>query len=414
MVLSPTTITLQRTQQTFEINGYLQQAKNKISINGKVGDVIKNPLIDADVTLSGSVFSLVNLFKSATLKGQNTFNVSAHLFRQENQYKLTNLMAKIDGSDLSGDLSYWHDDESPKLSANINSQAIDIKQLLSISSQLGTVNPQLKSQPSTINSLKKAQLDLNLTIKKVKNIGPAQLSGLNMHIDGNAGKFDLTLKNAQLNGGKLSATASLDIAQKSTASDDLTQLQAQVFVDKLQLATLLDSTNLDDKLSAPVNAKAKINASGDSFDGMTKNLAGSVDIAIGKGIISNKLDAKLGLDLGKLVWLSLRGDKNIALNCGKLALVVKQGVATSNEFWVNTAQTIVVGNASINLNNQHINVLIDPQPKDPGLFSSSKSIQLSGQLASGKSGGGDYAIKTTDSQFKNSAQNTSNYACGNL
>ncbi len=250
-------------------------------------------------------------------------------------------------------------------------------------------------------------MDVAFNIQHVNNIQPVTLSDLNLTANGHAGKFDVKINDAQLNGGKLTGKATADFNQELSKTG-LARLDLQIALNQLQMARLLSNTNLDDKLSAPLSIKANLHAAGDSFASMTKNLSGDADVTIGKGAISNKLDAKLGLDLGKLFWLTLRGDKNIALNCGQLGLDIKQGVATSHTFWVNTAQTIVEGKGRIDLNNQQVNVLIDPQPKDPGLFTVSKSIQLSGQL------GGDLTIKTTDSQLKKTAQNASTYACKSL
>ena len=405
ILFADSTMTFQRTKKLFHANGFVEQGKNKIQVSGQLGDVIKKPLIDADIEFSGDIFSIVNLIKSAELAGKQTFNFSTHLFKRENQYEFRHFAGEINGSDIKGDLSYFYDSKTPSLSGKLLSESIDFKDFINLFARLKKANSGSYSSFSFVENLKRSDTDLNLNIQKVKNIQPAELGPLTLTVNGQAGKFDVNIKEARLNGGKLSGSANLNFDEELSKTG-VAKFDAQIAVNQLQIAKLVDSTNLDEKLSAPMAVKANLHSAGDSFARITKNLSGTADVTIGKGIISNKLDAKLGLDFGKIFWLSLRGDKNITLNCGKLGFDIKQGVATSNTFWVNTAQTIVEGKGSIDLNNQHINVLIDPQPKDPSLFSTSKSIQLSGQL-----GAGDFAIKTTDSKLKKSAKNASSHQC---
>lgn len=407
VLFSESRMTFQQTRQFFKVDGYLNQEKNTISVHGKLADIAKNPMIDADIESTGKIFSIINLIKSSELTGKDAFSFSTHVFRKDNQYKLNQFEGKINSSDIKGDIAYVYDENKPQLSGKIFSQSIDFKELVGFFTKIKKVNSSSYRSFSLVENLKKSDMDVAFNIQHVNNLQPVALSGLNLAANGHAGKFDVKINDARLNGGKLTGKATADFNQELSKTG-LARLDMQIALNQLQMARLLSSTNLDDKLSAPLSIKANLHAAGDSFASMTKNLSGDADVTIGKGAISNNLDAKLGLDLGKLFWLTLRGDKNIALNCGQLGLDIKQGVATSHTFWVNTAQTIVEGKGRIDLNNQQVNVLIDPQPKDPGLFTVSKSIQLSGQL------GGDLTIKTTDSQLKKSAQNASTYACKSL
>lgn len=401
VLFSDATMTFKQTEQFFHVNGYLNQAKNTLRIDGKIGDVMQNPLIDANIESAGDLFSIVNLIKSTQTSGKDTFKFSTHLFKKQNQYEFKHFAGELNDSDLKGELSYFYDPEIPKFSGKLTSQSMDFKNVVNVFGRMKKVNSGTYRSFSLVDNLKRAEMDLNLNIRQVKKLQPVELGPMNLDVSGRAGKFDVDIKDSQLNGGKLSGNATLNFTEE-LANTGMAQFNAQINLTQLQIARLLDATNLDDKLTAPVAIKANLHSGGNSFANIIKRLSGDADVTIGKGAISNKLDAKLGLDFGKMFWLSLRGDKNIVLNCGKLGLDIKQGVAISHTFWVNTAQTIVEGKGSIDLNNQRINVLIDPQPKDPSLFSTSKSIQVSGQL-----GAGDYVIKTTDSQLKKPLKNAS-------
>jgi uncharacterized protein involved in outer membrane biogenesis len=103
-------------------------------------------------------------------------------------------------------------------------------------------------------------------------------------------------------------------------------------------------------------------------------------VMAGRGEISNKLDAKMGLDLGKLAWLSIRGDKDIAFDSGAVYLDFKNGIGLSHDTAVETAQTVTQGTGSIDLRNETLDFLLTPKPKDPTLFSLRSNIHIYGPL----------------------------------
>jgi len=423
-LLTESKITFQQTKTLFNVVGFLNQGKNKIYINGQLGDVFKVPLIDADFKITGNLFSLINIFSRNKSVEQGSFNASTHVVKVQNQYQISDFSGDINGSDLKGNVSYLDNKNAPQIKGDFTSEVIDFNNLLNLFNQLKKSDADLtkadlqtnsenahsakisssKNNPidqiSTAESLKKSQLSVTLKVKKVANLNKLKFENLNLKASGNAGKYDIKIQDGVINGGKFLANAAMDI------NKDLPEFQANIMINQLKIENLIASEKLDNQVSAPLIIKVNAHSKGNSFTEVTANLFGDADVVIGKGVISNKLDAKLGLDFGKLVWLSLRGDKNIGLNCGKLGLDIKNGQAVSDEFWMNTQQTIVQGEGKINLVNKQLNVLLDPQPKDPTLFVNHKSIQISGQLDKA-----DYAVKTTDKQLKKSAKNMSNYNC---
>lgn len=402
MIFSDAKVTFQRTKTLFKMTGYLQSGKNKITVMGKLGDVYKNPLIDADVKISGNLYALINLIKNDRLVGQNAFNSSSHILKLNEKYQFKDFIADFNGSDLKGNFSYLHNNDAPKATGSFLSETIDFKELSNLFTQIKKSKPDSENNSSLMETLKKSQLNLMLKIQKIINIKNIKLENLNLKVNGHAGKFDMKIEDTKINGGKILVNANLDI------SKEVPTVQTEVMVNQLQIANLLDSTNLDNKISAPLDIKMNIHSKGNALSEIESNLSGDADITLGKGIISNKLDAKLGLDFGKVLWLSLRGDKGIVLNCGKLGLNIKQGIATSNLLWVNTEQTIIEGEANLDFVNKRVNVLLDPQPKDSTLFAKDSSIQLSGQLDDAK-----YTVNTTSKQLKKPAQHSSNHDCSN-
>ena len=87
------------------------------------------------------------------------------------------------------------------------------------------------------------------------------------------------------------------------------------------------------------------------------------------GRISNLLDAKLGLNRGKILRLLIAGDRSIEINSADVTIDFEKGTGTSKNISFDTEQTRIVGTGSISLRDETVDLLLTPHPKKPGLFS---------------------------------------------
>ncbi len=394
VVLTSSKVTFQKTNELFDMNGYANQGKNKINIVGKVGDVYRDALIDAEVGVTGNIFSLVNNLGNESLVGKNSFNLSTHLHKLKNNYKFENFHGKINGSDLKGYLLYVDDSEAPQALGNFTSKEINFKSMADLYAQLDKSKFKPGYPFPIIGHLKKTHLNLMVNIDHIVNIKHMDIRNLKVAVNGSNEEFDINIETDQLNGGKLSANVTIKPANKP--AQDLSAVHMDVIVKKLKLASLLNNSELDNKVSAPVDIKIQGDSVGNSFREFISNASGKADITLGKGMISNKLDAKLGLDFGKVFWLSFREDKNITLNCGKISFNIKKGFANSRSLFIDTSQTTINGQSDFDFGNKRLNVLLDPAPKNPTLFAKNESIKLTGYLD-----GANYKFKTSTTKFKN-------------
>jgi uncharacterized protein involved in outer membrane biogenesis len=92
------------------------------------------------------------------------------------------------------------------------------------------------------------------------------------------------------------------------------------------------------------------------------------------GRISNLLDAKLGLNAGKVLRLLVGGDRSIVINSADVAFDFDNGSGTSKNIFLDTAQTRVVGTGSIGLRDESVDLLLTPHQKKAGFFSLRSSL----------------------------------------
>ena len=92
------------------------------------------------------------------------------------------------------------------------------------------------------------------------------------------------------------------------------------------------------------------------------------------GGISNLLDAKLGLNGGKVLRLLITGDRAIGINSAEVAFDFEKGRGNSKTIVLDTAQTRTEGAGIIDLRDETIDVLLTPHPKKRGIFFCDRNI----------------------------------------
>jgi AsmA family protein len=157
-----------------------------------------------------------------------------------------------------------------------------------------------------------------------------------------------------------------------------TQLDAR----QLQLNRLFPTVKLTEGAWGRLNGRIDLLGRGDSTADMLGTSAGSVALLMGRGEISNLLMEVLGLDGGEIVKFFLRGDRNVELRCAAAAFDVKQGLMTTRNIVLDTADTVVRGQGQINLADESMDILLQPVPKDGSILSLRSPLKIGGTFAS--------------------------------
>ena len=84
----------------------------------------------------------------------------------------------------------------------------------------------------------------------------------------------------------------------------------------------------------------------------------------------------------QFVKLFIVGDRDVAIRCGTLALDVREGVGRTRALALDTADTRIAGRGTMDFKDQRFDLVLDPQPKDPGLFAKRRSIKVDGPFSS--------------------------------
>jgi uncharacterized protein involved in outer membrane biogenesis len=99
---------------------------------------------------------------------------------------------------------------------------------------------------------------------------------------------------------------------------------------------------------------------------------------MGTGRISNLLLEYAGIDIEESLKFLIGGDKTVPIRCAFGDFSVRQGVMTSNRLVFDTTDTVILGEGTISLRDERLDLRLKPMPKDHSLFSLRSPLILSG------------------------------------
>ena len=134
------------------------------------------------------------------------------------------------------------------------------------------------------------------------------------------------------------------------------------------------------KSAGQIEGHFDLRGQGDSVARMLASASGSMEVSMEGGGISNLLDAKLGLDAGKILRLMVTGDQAIGIHSAVVAFDFEKGLGKSKTILLDTDQTRTEGTGIIDLRDETVEVLLTPHPKKPGVFSLNSSIRVHGSI----------------------------------
>ena len=123
-----------------------------------------------------------------------------------------------------------------------------------------------------------------------------------------------------------------------------------------------------------------LNGRGSSVAQMLGSASGNFALLMGPGQISNLLMEFAGLDGAEIVKFLVRGDENVKLRCAATAFDVRNGLMTSRALVLDTEDTIVYGEGTVNLATEAMSLYFKPYPKDASIFTLRSPLRIEGTL----------------------------------
>jgi uncharacterized protein involved in outer membrane biogenesis len=358
--------------------------------------------IDAKLRLAGSTLAHVYPFLRLHPPPSRPYRLETHLTQSNKEYRFAQLRGRVGETDIAGEATYDRSKERPLVRASLRSEAADLADLSALvglhyaprsrdnagskgsiqasddpeqseaATRMRTASRVFPDRPFRIDRLKAVDAYVHVIAKKLKAQTIRPLESLNAVAELTQGMLELKSLDIGVAGGHLTGSLTFD------ARPNVPSARATIELRDVRLQKLVPSLAVPAQGVAPIRGHIVLSGQGRSVASVLAHASGSLAARIDGGRISNLADAKLGLNIGKVLSLMIRGDRDIDLHCGAIAFDVRQGSGKSKAIVVDTEQTRTEGVGTIDLREERWDILLTPQPKKPGLLTRRGSIRTHG------------------------------------
>jgi len=392
-------LSFQESEIPFPITGQVNAGTTKLEVDGTVADVVKISAIDTRLRITGQTLANLYPFLLLPLPASPPYDVSGRLKLSGNQYTMDDLKGKIGSTDVTGKGKYLRREPRPLLTGELHSRLLNLEDLGPLvglktkesgaaarPTQAATATREVaageeratggnKVLPTgTFEATRIRAIDADVTLDAQQVLGPDALdletfyASLHVH----QGLLTLTPLQFGFAGGQIVSRITVDARQAKLKG------AADVDFRRVDVARLFPTLPKVVKGAGMIGAQIRLRGEGNNVADLLGSSSGTAGVAIADGRISNLLDAAVSLNGGKVLPLLVGGDHDIAIRCGGAAFEVKDGVATSTLFVLDTEQTRIDGAGTVDLKNERFAFQFNPKPKRPGILSLRTPLNVSG------------------------------------
>jgi uncharacterized protein involved in outer membrane biogenesis len=308
-----------------------------------------------------------------------------------NVWHYDDFSGRVGDSDLAGDASFATGGKRPMLRANLVSRRLDFDDLAGFvgkAPQAGggeSTNPQLAAQaarersrtrvlpdtPYQLDKLRSMDADVRWKAHRI-NAPKLPLDDMDAHLLLDAGLLRMEPLNFGVAGGDIRSTIRMDARESSIRT------RADIAARGLNLQKLLPQVEAAKDAIGRVGGDVRIAGTGNSIARMLGSADGDAAIGMGRGQISNLLMEFAGLDIAEALKFLVKGDRRIPVRCAFGDFAIQDGVMRTRSLAFDTTDTIIIGEGSISLRDETLDMRLRPRPKDRSLFAFRSPLLVGG------------------------------------
>ncbi|MDR6095337.1 AsmA family protein [Stenotrophomonas sp. SORGH_AS_0321] len=319
------------------------------------------------------------------------YRLDGQLSRNHQVWGYEKFSGTVGDSDLGGDVKVETGGERPRLTANLVSKRLDFDDLAGFvgappktggdetanaeqkaeAARLAAKPTVLPDTPYDLGKLRAMDADVRLKAQRI-NAPSLPLDDMDAHLFLDDGLLRLEPLNFGVAGGDIRSTIRMDARRPQIA----TSLKASVR--RVQLGQLFPDAKLAEQASGGIGGEIDLTGNGNSIAAMLGSSDGNVAVGMGKGHVGNLIMELAGLDVAESLKFLFTGDKQIPLRCAFADFGVKDGLMDSRALAVDTTDTLIVGEGTVNLKNEQMDLLLKPRPKDISILALRSPLRING------------------------------------
>ena len=358
----------------FALRGELRTGASRANVEGRLTDLAQLTRLDLDLRLAGP--RLADLGRVLGLRAPVPAlpaEATAHVAKDGERWIVSKLQARVGRSDVAGEAQF--DGKKPDgpaerrsmLRASLTSERVNIADFRATPSPAATPRSQVPSQ-RTLDA------DIDLKVAAVDGL-PIGVTRVVAHAALREGRWAVDPAAFTVAGGRASGKLVADTTTAPTAYALDLRLQG------LQIDQLARSAPRLQSITGALGARIAMRSRGDSLASLAGAAAGSLQAELVRATIPDSLDAKLGLDGGRLLRSKFGADDaRTPITCSALDLHFEAGRGSVRRLGLETPHVALAGIGWIDLGHGSLDLVLTPHRKQTALLALDRAVQVSGAL----------------------------------
>ena len=382
--------TLRDSTRDYPLTLRVTMGDTEVVVDGSFRDPIKLTGVDASLNIAGD--NMANLFYLTAIPLPPTppYTLAGQLTKKDGVWGYEAFNGEVGGSDLSGDLTYDTRGERGFLKANLTSNLLDSQDLggfIGLPPSGEEASPEQQQAAAEKEASPNLIPDVPLRVERLRGtdldvtLHAARIEAPNLPFKGMDVRFDLQDGLLKLDPLKVVlADGTIDGMIEVDAQQDVPPMKLDLNLRNLSLAQFFAGTRFADTTEGLFGGQITLTGQGASLAEVLAASNGELAIVIADGKISLLLMEASDLDIGQALPLFLGQDKSTRIRCGLADFNVEDGLLTSDVVVLDTEDSLLVGNMTIDMEDEVINAKLDAKPKDNSLLSLRVPVVVSGRL----------------------------------
>jgi uncharacterized protein involved in outer membrane biogenesis len=390
-------LTLMRTDEAYPFKAEFHAGATAGKVEGSITGLTELKAADLQLDVHGDSMEELYPLIGLSLPATPPYQLKGRLQLKDGVWMLHGFDGRVGDSDLGGDADVAYVNKRPSITADLRSHVVDMNDLAGFiggtpSAGPGqTASPQQKkkaaeeaasprmlpSDPIHLDKLRSMDADVKYTGESIRNL-KSPIDGLRAHLILKDGDLQMEPLNFGVAGGQILTNIGID------ARADKLKVAAKAEVRHLELSKLFPKSSKIATTVGVLGGRMEFKGNGNSVAELASHADGKLGLATRGGQISNLILEAVGLDAFEIVKFLFKGDRNVQLRCAVADFDIRDGLATSRAFVVDTSDTNVHVGGDMNLRDESLDLRVHALPKDYSPLSLRSPLHVKGTFKNPK------------------------------
>ncbi|WP_425511564.1 AsmA family protein [Xanthomonas cannabis] len=382
---------LSQSEHPFRIDLRGSAGATRTHVRGTLTNPFQFRVFDLQMALSGQDMEDLYPLTGVAMPSTPPYTLDGRLRRDGEVWRYEKFTGTAGDSDLSGTAEVDLRNKRPLLRADLASKRLDFDDLAGFvgappktganesanaeqkkqAAQLAASARVLPTTPYDLSKLRAMDAQVRWRAQRI-NAPSWPLDDMDATLKLKDGLLQLDPLNFGVAGGDIRSTIRMD------ARNEVITTQLKAGIRGIRLDQLFPDATLAKQASGAIGGELDLRGRGNSIAAMLGTADGSIGVGMGRGHVGNLIMELAGLDIAESLKYLVTKDRQIPVRCMFGDFGVQDGLMQSRALAFDSTDTIIVGEGTISLKNETLDLLLRPRPKDRSILSLRSPLRIAG------------------------------------